>query len=203
MAGIQLSFSNIMQLFSALAPVFISFFLVMLSIFNQNVKGILFMAGAVLATAFNILLMNLIKSPISPDASQVCNLIEFPLITRYNSPAATSLFIAFTFAYLFMPMYTNDQMNYPVIASLLVLFAVDTLTRINNKCTSISGSLLGGLVGIILGIMWYGMFHLLGYDDLLYFDEMDTNRVLCKKPSKQSFKCSVYKNGQLISSNIA
>lgn len=203
MAGIQLSFSNIMQLFSALAPVFISFFLVMLSIFNQNVKGIIFIAGAVLATVFNILLMNLIKSPISPEASQICNLIEFPLITRYNSPAATSLFISFTMAYLFMPMYTNDQMNYPVIASLLVLLAVDTITRLNNKCSTLGGSLLGGLVGIILGILWYSMFHLIGYDDLLYFDELDSNRVLCKKPSKQTFKCSVYKNGQLMSSNIA
>jgi hypothetical protein len=203
MAGIQLTFSNITQLFSALAPVFISFFLIMLSIFNQNVKGIIFISGALLATFFNILLMNLIKSPISPDASQICNLIEFPLITRYNSPASTSLFIAFTLAYLFMPMYTNSQMNYPVVATLLALFAIDTLTRINNKCSTLGGSILGGLVGIILGILWYGMFHLLGYDDLLYFDELETNRVLCKKPSKQTFKCSVYKNGQLISSNIA
>jgi hypothetical protein len=100
-------------------------------------------------------------------------------------------------------MYTNSQMNYPVVATLLVLFAVDTVTRMANKCTTLGGSMLGGLVGIILGILWYGMFHLLGYDDLLYFDELETNRVLCKKPSKQTFKCSVYKNGQLISSNIA
>ena len=42
--GIELSMSNIMQLMSALTPVLISFFMLMLSFMNQNVKGIVFVA---------------------------------------------------------------------------------------------------------------------------------------------------------------
>jgi hypothetical protein len=67
----------------------------------------------------------------------------------------------------------------------------------------LSGSILGGLVGLILGATWFSVFHHSGYDSLLYFDELTSNRIACSRPSKQTFKCSVYKNGQLISSNIA
>lgn len=203
MAGIRLDFSNILQLTSALSPLLIGFFMVMLSILNQNVKGIIFIAGALLATVINIFLMNIIKSPIDPNASMTCNLVELPFLMKYNSPAPTSLFIAFTFAYLFLPMNFNQQMNYPVIAVLMCLFFADAITKVFNKCATLSGTIFGGLIGFILGALWYTLFHSLGYDDLLYFDEMESNNVVCKKPSKQTFKCSVYKNGELVSSNIA
>ena len=39
--------------------------------------------------------------------------------------------------------------------------------------------------------------------EFLYFNELGSNNVVCKRPSEQTFKCSVYKNGELISSNIA
>ena len=42
-----------------------------------------------------------------------------------------------------------------------------------------------------------------GNDNLLYFGKYTSNNVQCSKPSKQTFKCSVYKNGRLISRNIA
>ena len=61
---------------------------------------------------------------------------------------------------------------------------------------------MGGLVGLILGGSWYMLLHESGYDSLLYFDELLSNKVACSRPSKQSFKCSVYKGGELISSNV-
>jgi len=203
MAGIQLTLSNMMQLSSLLAPVLLAFFFVMLSILNQNIKGLVYIAGVLLATVINIPIMNLIKSPISPDASLTCNLVEIPFLTNYNSPAPSSLLIAFTFAYLFLPMKANNQMNFAVISALLVLFAMDAVTRITGKCTTVSGTVIGGLVGVVFGTIWYTVFHAVGADYLLYFDELDSNNVVCSKPSKQKFKCSVFKNGQLISSNIA
>jgi len=203
MAGIQLSFSNMIQLVSALAPLLVGSFFIMLSLLNQNVKGIVYLAGAVLATVLNIFVMNQIGSPIAPDASMLCNLVELPYLTKFNSPSPSALFIAFTFAYVFLPMRYNNQMNYPVIITLLCLLALDSLSKIKGKCTTAGGSVLGSLLGFVFGALWYSLFHGMGYDSLLYFDEMDSNNVVCSKPSKQTFKCSVYKNGELVSSNIA
>jgi hypothetical protein len=191
------------QLVSALAPLLVGSFFIMLSLLNQNVKGIVYLAGAVLATVLNIFVMNQIGSPVAPDASMLCNLVELPYLTKFNSPSPSALFIAFTFAYVFLPMRYNNQMNYPVIITLLCLLALDSISKIKGKCTTAGGSVLGSLLGFVFGALWYSLFHGMGYDSLLYFDEMDSNNVVCSKPSKQTFKCSVYKNGELVSSNIA
>ena len=44
---------------------------------------------------------------------------------------------------------------------------------------------------------------LLVKSSLLYFDEFISNNVVCSRPTEQTFRCSVYKNGELISNNIA
>jgi len=197
MAGIELTFSNILQLISVLSPILIAFFMIMLSFMNQNVKGLVFIAGALLASFLNIPLMNTIKSPVNNDASLSCNLIEIPYLNAYNSPSPTSLFIAFTFAYLFLPMMYNNQMNYGVISALLCLFALDSVSKVTNKCTTVGGAVLGALVGFMFGSIWYTIFHMVGADEVLYFDEMESNAVKCEKPSSQTFKCSVYKKRRI------
>jgi hypothetical protein len=132
-----------------------------------------------------------------------CSIFDIPHVSQYNSPYPSSLIIAFTVAYLVLPMKYNNQMNYPALIFLLCLLGIDILTKVQNKCTTYAGSVLGGLVGFLFGTIWYIFFHGAGFDSLLYFDELRSDNVVCSRPSKQTFKCSVYKNGELISSNIA
>lgn len=200
---IELTVTNVLQLMSMLMPFMITFFMLMLSLMNQNVKGIVFIAGALLASFCNIFLKNALQSPNDPNASMTCTLIDIPYLNRYNSPSSNSLYIAFTFAYLFLPMNYNSQMNYAIISALLILFAIDATAKITNKCTTVGGVVIGALVGFILGSAWYTIFHMVGSDNLLYFEESQSNATRCEMPTKQTFKCSVYKNGQLISSSIA
>jgi uncharacterized BrkB/YihY/UPF0761 family membrane protein len=174
----------------------------MSSLFNQNLKGLVYLAGVLIASVINIFLMNQIKSPILPGASLTCDFVELPYKINYNSPAPTCLFIAFTIAYLVLPMHYNGQMNYVVLSALLGLLALDAINKVRNQCTTNAGTILGSLVGLVLGAVWYTLFHLSGYDSLLYFNELASDKVMCSKPSKQTFKCNVYKGGNLISSNI-
>ena len=80
---------------------------------------------------------------------------------------------------------------------------MDAITKVQNKCSTYPGIIFCALTGFLLGAIWYTIFHSAGYDSLLYFDELQSNAVRCSRPEKQTFKCSVYKNGQLISTNIA
>ena len=200
--SIKLEFSNILELFSLISPFLLGFFLVLSSLFNQNLKGLVYLAGVLIAVVINIFLMNQIGSPKLEGSAFSCDFISLPFMGQFNSPAPTSLFIAFTIAYLVLPMKYNNQMNYVILAALLCLLALDGITKVNKRCTTFGGTFLGTLVGFVLGAMWYTLFHMSGYDSLLYFDELQSNRVVCSRPAKQSFKCSVYKNGELISSNI-
>jgi hypothetical protein len=202
--AIALTLTNVLQFLSFIAPTLLIFFLFMSSLFNQNLKGLVYIAGVLICSIINIFLMNLIASERDVNESfSSCSLFDIPIISKYNSPYPSSLIIAFTIAYLTLPMKYNNQMNYAVLTFLLALLSIDFITKVQNKCTTISGAVLGALVGFLSGGLWYIMFHSMGFDSLLYFDELRSDNVVCSRPTKQTFKCSVYKNGQLISSNVA
>ena len=200
--AIELSISNVLQFISLISPTLLIFFLFMSSLFNQNIKGLVYLSGILLTSICNIFLMNLIASKMDDDAPLLCNLFDIPYVSMFNSPSPSSVLISFTIAYLCLPMLYNNQLNYGVIAFLGGLLGVDFLTKTTSRCTSIAGSILGALVGFLAGAIWYTLFHITGYDSLLYFDELRSNNVLCSRPTKQTFKCSVYKNGELVSSNV-
>ena len=203
MPGIDLTLSNIFQFFSFLAPTLLIFFLFMSSLFNQNIKGLIYIAGILISLLLNIVFMNLLGSKKLDDEAFSCSVFNIPGgILSYNSPYPSTLILAFTLAYLILPMKYNNQMNYAVLVFLLCLIGFDMTTKTHNKCTTIPGAILGALVGFLMGAVWYIVFHFSGYDSLLYFDELQSDNVQCSIPSKQTFKCSVYKNGEIISSNV-
>lgn len=201
--AIELTMSNMLQFFSFISPTLLVFFMFMSSLFNQNLKGLVYLAGLLIASLLNIFFMNMIGSGRDENEAFSCSIFDIPHVSQYNSPYPSSLIIAFTLAYLVLPMKYNNQMNYAVLGFLLILLGIDILTKVQNKCTTYAGSVLGGLVGFLLGTIWYIFFHGAGFDSLLYFDELRSDNVVCSKPTKQTFKCSVYKNGELVSSNIS
>ena len=202
MPGIELTLSNIFQFFSFLAPTLLVFFLFLSSLFNQNIKGLIYIAGILLSLLLNIVFMNLIGSNKLEGEAFSCNVFNLPAVLSFNSPYPSTLILAFTISYLILPMKYNKQMNYAVLIFLLCLLGFDVTTKTQNKCTTLPGAILGALVGFLMGAVWYIIFHVTGYDSLLYFDELRSDNVQCSIPSKQTFKCSVYKNGEIISSNV-
>ena len=202
--GMRFNLSNTFEVFSMMSPFLLAFFLVSASIFNQDVKGLMYLAGLFFALIINIPLVHQLGTTISNgEPALACAIPGFPGIGNYVSPYPSSLIIAFTTAYLLLPMRANNQINYGVVVFLLSLMGLDAATRVSKLCTTITGYVLGILLGLILGAIWYTILHSTGYDSLLYFNEIASNNVQCSKPSKQTFKCSVYKNGELVSSNIA
>jgi len=206
MAGITSSFSNLFSFLGLMAPLLIIFFVVASSLFNTDLKGIVYLGGLLCASVVNLFFMNSIKSERGGDADSVCNLWNIDFMgtwNNYNSPALGSMYLGFTFIYLFLPMLAHKQVNYAMIATILFLFGLNASVNISKNCNKMDGIFLGVLSGILLGMCWYGIFHAAGYDTLLYYPEMQSNNVICKKPSKQTFKCSVYKNGEIVSTMAA
>lgn len=213
---LEYSIKNIFVLLSFLTPLILVFLFIFITIINQNIKGFVYLAGSLIASFINILLQHLVKTEkkfesikkvvdeekeilISKEEG-LCSIFDiFGSVSEYNEPASSSVFVAFTFAYLLLPMVSNNQLNYGLIIILLSIFVIDGGTKINYGCNETRSVVLGGLTGFILGTVWYTLLHMSGNDNLLYFDELNSNNILCSKPSKQKFKCSVYKNGQLIS----
>lgn len=200
--GMEFNLVNSIQFFSYISPLLLGFFIVMTSFFNKNVKGVIYLAGVLLFSFVGIALKPLIGSKTSMDAHPTCNLFDIGDNT-YNSPPFHSLFIAFTFTYLAMPMINGGITNYYVLLAILILFFMDTFTKITNKCTTPLGAFLGGMFGVLFGISYWALFRYTGNEKLLFFQLEGSNNVVCNRPSKQTFRCNVYKNGELINSTLS
>lgn len=200
---IPLTMGNLFQLISFISPFMLAFFLIVGSLFNQDIRGLIYLAGVLIATLINSVLMSIIQDE-RPEGTPALFCSIFNLTdaqTKYTSPSPTTLFIAFTATYLILPMKANNNVNYAVVVFLIGLLGIDWVTKVKSQCTSNSGALLGILTGWLLGTIWYTIILQSGYKTLLYFDALNSNKVYCKRPSKQTFKCSVYKNGELIANN--
>jgi hypothetical protein len=203
-AGMQLNSDNLLKTASILSPIIVVLFMSITSLFNQNLKGLIYLAGLLITLTINLFLMNQLQVKDDVLPGEVCNLIDIPLFgTEYNSPLASSVILIFTLFYLGIPMVINSNVNYFVIAFFMVLYGIDGFYKTSVKCARTSSCIIGGLVGAFFASIYVMLLHSNGYDSLLYFNDFQSNNVTCSKPSKQTFKCSVYKNGQLISSNIA
>ena len=156
---LQLTFSNVVQLFSIFAPLFLGTFLVLVSVFNQNIKGLIYLGGVLIASVINYVVSMTIGSEPIPSEGSICNLVEFPLIpNRYNVPNYNSMFIAFTLMYLLLPMLTNSQVNLWIIGTIVSIFAIDAYVKLQYSCTVPRGITIGGIVGAALGSLWYFLF---------------------------------------------
>ena len=191
--AMRLSLNNILKFTGYITPFLLTFYLVMSSVINNDVKAIIYLAGILIALFLNkSIFMNLFKSPALPDAAESCNLFTSgPTVTQYNSPAFNSVFMGFTMIYLILPMINLGSPNVSVILFLVLLFLLDAITKLTDKCTTISGVVLGLLLGGLLGSLWYTLLDSLGYKDLLYFSETTSRSAVCSRPSKQQFKCKV------------
>tara|TARA_B110000967_G_scaffold169339_1_gene178757 strand:+ start:4495 stop:5112 length:618 start_codon:yes stop_codon:yes gene_type:complete len=202
--AMQLNFSNMLQFFSAISPILLAFCLVLISLFNSDIKGMVYLGGILIASLINLFILNTLKIKSQALIPPFCNLVEFPFnLNEYISPAFNSMFIAFTLAYLYMPMKNISGINYPVLMFVLGLLLLDGATKIFGGCTTISGVLLGSLVGFLLGIGWFALFYNTDHKDLLFFGVEASNNVVCSRPKQQTFKCSLYKNGTIIGATSA
>ena len=202
--AMELNFSNMLQFFSAISPILLAFCLVLISLFNSDIKGMVYLGGILIASLINLFILNTLKIKSQALIPPFCNLVEFPFnLNEYISPAFNSMFIAFTLAYLYMPMKNISGINYPVLMFVLGLLLLDGATKIFGGCTTISGVLLGSLVGFLLGIGWFALFYNTDHKDLLFFGVEASNNVVCSRPKQQTFKCSLYKNGTIIGATSA
>lgn len=196
---LQLTFSNIVQVFSIFAPLFLGTFLVLVSVFNQNIKGLVYLGGVLIASVINYAVSMGIGSEPIPSEGTICNLMEVPFIpNRYNVPNYNSMFIAFTLMYLLLPMLSNNQINFWMVGTIVSIFAIDAYVKLQYSCTVPRGITIGGIVGAALGAVWYFLLKFNKFESLLFFNDLTSNNVVCNRPKNQTFKCSVYKNGQVL-----
>jgi hypothetical protein len=203
--GFQANLKNIYTFFSSLAPLYISAYLLISSISNGDVgKSGMFIAGLVLVLFIHSVIAMTINQKFedkfgSSKYKLECNFVQLPYLSDYMVPNLNSTLLAFIFTYLVMPMQTYNSYNVVLLTIIAVFFGVNAFSKVLHGCTSMVGILISSVIGFIIGFAWYSIV-LTSNPKLLFFGS-DGGEPICSRPSKQTFKCKVYRNGEVIHSN--
>ncbi|ADX06129.1 hypothetical protein 162285234 [Organic Lake phycodnavirus 1] len=188
--------TSIFGFITLIGPFFIMFMLVSLSIFNSNFKGFFYLIGASLL----FVMVNVLNSTNTNNQTTnpvFCNL--FASSVGFTVPSFNSSLYIFTLTYLMVPMISYNMFNIPLVLFFVFMFSLDTITRTTYiSCTDVRGVLLGSLIGFVWGIVYY---FILSQNEstkvFLYYNDFESSRTACMKPSAQKFVCSVNKNAVL------
>lgn len=186
---------NYLKLFARISPMLLVFFLVSMSFFDNGIKGFIYL-GCILFLALLIHIVSAIMDVSSAEYNTdiMCRVFDHPMgNAAYHTPAMNSAIIGFTLVYLLYPMVANNEYNYSVIVFVSTLFIVDIFMTLAYKCTNAFSIILGTAIGAVLSFIIVFVIIASGNESLLFFNELKSNNVVCKRPSKQKFKCTVYK----------
>jgi len=202
MAGLGASAINYLKLCARISPFFLVLFFVLISCFDNNVKGLFYLGFVLMLSVIVIILGKLFGSDdATVNVHPICRVFDFPLgdSSMYN-PSLNSAIISFTLAYVLMPMVSNSSYNIGLLVFIASLYLVDLVmsSPIMYKCTSWTGIVFGTIIGGVMAAVVVGSIMSSKNESILYFNELKSNSVVCKRPGKQTFKCKVMQDGQVI-----
>lgn len=146
------------------------------------------------------------KTPL-PALNEICNAgIFFPTTDNTYS----TFILVLTLTYFLAPMMIISKqnkintINYAVITFFVSYICYDfLLKKYLYGCVDYSTQLLAdGISGIGLGILVVFILISTGNSSVLFINELTSNKEVCTRPSKQQFKCSLYKNGEIVGASI-
>lgn len=199
--GIESNLKNIYAYFSSLSPLYISAYLLISSVSNGDIgKSGMFIAGIVLVLFIHSIIAMSIGGKYGENNSNKykleCNFIQVPLLSEYMIPNLNSTLLAFIFTYLIMPMQTYNSYNVVLLSIIGAFFGINAVSKVLHGCTSMVGIMISLVIGFIIGFAWYSV--VLTSNPKLLFFSSEGGDPICSRPSKQTFKCKVYKNGEVI-----
>ena len=210
--GQDSAFSSISIILSFYAPIIVIFGVFILSVFSATVsKAFIFVFWLFVATGLRQLLSKITGSAdktISGD--NICKTAAFGSLMPNTNLTYSTYILTFTLFYFIFPMIlvnnenNSDMFNYRILLFFLAYIIADLLIKKSKGCLGIIGgvTILSDFVGgSAVGIMIASIMYYIGRE-YLFINETSSNATVCSMPSKQQFKCSVYKNGELISSSF-
>lgn len=210
-------FNNTMNIFNSLSfysPIIICVSIILFSMFTGSMeKAFVFFVWIFIITFIRIIVFKGLqtKQDTITEIPTICLTGLSELFIPKDVTYSTYI-LSFTMMYFIMPMIMVsiqnkvNVINYGVLAFFISYIALDLFIKKSLYCipsflsTIVIGDVLSGLFlgGLIAGLIMYGS----TLKTYLYINEINTNKEVCSMPSKQQFRCSIYKNGELVGSSV-
>lgn len=188
---------NLVVFSSFFSPFILAAGITSLSFIFQNFKGLIYLGFLVGCCFVRSYVYMMSGSNPSVNDKTICSTVQY---TKYGNPTFSAFVFAFSIMYLSIPMFSNGSVNFWVFISLITYFFLDMFIKIYKKCIlQMSDLFLNVLLGATSATLIVTLMYAGGSGKYLFFNEVSSNKEMCYQPSKQTFKCSVFKDGQLVS----
>ena len=187
---------NFIVFLSFYSPIILTIVMVALSFIFQNFKGFIFLGFLIGVSVLRNFIYMLNGSSATQNDSTICTSIQY---SKYGNSTFSAFVFAFTIMYLCIPMFSNGSVNYWIFSGLIVYFFSDMFIKIYKGCLiKMSELFLNVLTGLASAALIVTLMYAGGSSKYLFFNETQSNKDVCSMPKNQTFKCNVYKNGELI-----
>lgn len=185
------------------SPIILSICILLISFYYQSYQGIVFFIFLIVSSFFR-------KAFLSSAVNSTFGTTTIANSTNYNKCSYFSMFqnsstdgfniffITFVTGYFITPMLLYGYTNPYVIGFLIVYFVLIIWNDNKNKCSSPSTSISNIIFGVLSVAGTMSTIIFAGLEQYLFLQDLISDATICSMPSKQTFKCSVYKNGKLI-----
>jgi len=189
---------NIIVSLSFFSPLIVAMIITSLSFIFQNFKGLIYLGFLILACLIREGIYYSNNGKQLQDDGTICNSIQY---SKYGNSSFSSFVFAFTTTYMAVPMFSNGTANLWLFTAFIAYFFIDIYIKLYEKCiTNITGLFLNILAGIFIAYLIISLMTWGGSAQYLFFNEQSSNTEICTQPSTQTFKCKVYKDGELVGS---
>jgi hypothetical protein len=190
---------NLIVLISFLSPLILVCSIICLSLVFQNMKGFIYLGFILGVAIIRRFVMQFSGADELKSDGTICSSVQF---SKYGNATFGIFVFAFTLMYMCMPMFINGSVNWLLFAGLLFYMFIDIGIKMYEGClsfsTNASNIFLDLLGGLCLGALISSIMYSTGNNKYMFFNETASDKEICNMPSKQTFKCAVYKNGELI-----
>jgi len=182
---------TITYLFFRLSPFIIASFFSISSIFNNDMKGLIYLVGLIFAVGITMIIGNSFKTDsFTPSDSGVCNFLSLGGYSSFSAVPLGLAILSYTFAYLVWTIgqYNLAVHNIPTLVLFPILISSDIFWNISNSCYPIISCLVSFLCAAGIGVLWSWIVQtkMPQYQYLV----LGSNAQMCLQPSSQTFICS-------------
>lgn len=194
----ELNAVNIIYLFFRLAPFIIVSYFSLSSIFNQDLKGLIYLVGVLLACFASIILGNSLPNIQSMAglglSSPACKVLTLNRDGSFSKIPLGLSIICYTFIYFvfIIVKFQLTMYNLPTLIFFPVLIVADFVWNMWNSCFGIFELVVAIIVGSLSGLLWANVIDRIGKPEL-FFLNVGSDKTVCHRPTKQLFKCTFKK----------
>lgn len=203
---------TLLQAISLYSPLITLISILIFSIFSSALnKGLFYIASVIFITAIRSVLVFKLAPGYDASINPICDTGK---IVPFTGKTYSTFILMYTLCYFVTPMFiltkmnNENMLNYYVIAFFGIYIVFDSLMKsglpLAMGCIDFGvgffGDLLaGGLLGVAITLVMFASDKI----SLMFINELNSNKEVCSVPSKQKFRCSVFKDGMIVGSSVS